>query len=64
MNFACPKCKQATVISITALKLDTFECYHCNEKLYAGALPKLVYKLSKEFTSFSKSMPTHTFIPG
>ena len=49
MNFACPKCKQATAISITTLKLDTVECYHCGEKLYAGALPKLAYKLSKEF---------------
>ena len=48
MNFACPKCKQATAISITTLKLDTFECYHCKERLYAGALPKLAYKLSKE----------------
>ena len=49
MNFACPKCKQATAISITTLKLDTFECYHGGEKLYTGALPKLAYKLSKEF---------------
>ncbi|MBE3021601.1 hypothetical protein [Campylobacter sp. 7477a] len=54
INFACPKCKQATAAYISTVKLNTFECSHCHERLYADALPRLAHKLSKELCKLFK----------
>ncbi|MFW5613639.1 hypothetical protein [Campylobacter hyointestinalis] len=49
MILFCPKCRQSTYNSIKSLRVNTLSCCHCGEKYYADALPKLAFKLSKEW---------------